>query len=127
MSSGGMLDSEIYIKQLREDLRGLQEHVDKMLADGISDSTETDGLYALLHNTKNTAEDVGYGLVTQICSLACGILQRSKDADESCLRAVKAHIDALVIIAEHDLEGDGGPLGHEMVCQLEGLAKAVNA
>jgi hypothetical protein len=122
-----MLNSEIYIKQLRKDLCELQERVGKTLADEIPDSAEIDGIYALLHNTKNTAEDVGYGLVTQICSLACGILQRSRDADEPCLRAVKAHIDALAIIAEHDLEGDGGTLGHEMVCQLEGLAKAVNA
>jgi hypothetical protein len=122
-----MLDSETYIKQLHEDLRGLQERVDKALVDEVPDSTEIDAIYALLHNTKNTAEDVGYGLVTQICSLACGILQRSQDADVSCMRAVKAHIDALTIIAEHDVEGDGGSLGHEMVCELEGLAKAVNA
>jgi hypothetical protein len=122
-----MLDSEIYIKQLREDLYDLQDRVDKTLADEILNSTEIDGIYALLHKMKITAEDVGYGLVTQVSSLACGILQRSKDADESCLRAVKAHIDALAIIAEHDLEGDGGLLGHEMVCQLEGLAKAVSA
>lgn len=122
-----MLDSEIYIKQLREDLCSLQERVDKTLADKVADPIDIDGIYALLHNTKNTAEDVGYGLVTQICSLACGILQRSQQADVACLRAVKAHIDALTIIAEHDLEGDGGSLGHEMVCQLEGLAKVVSA
>jgi hypothetical protein len=44
-------------------------------------------------------------------ALTSGILQRSQDADEVCLRAVKVHIDVLVIITEHDLEG---------------LAKAVN-
>jgi hypothetical protein len=117
----------MYIQQFRKDLSVLQEKVDRTLSDGALSSPEIDGIYALLHNTKNTAEDVGYGLVTQICSLACGILQRSGNPDESCLRAVKVHIDALAIIAEYDLEGDGGSLGHEMVSQLEGLAKAVNA
>ncbi len=121
------MNADEYITQLQDRLNELQDSVENTLRSGFKSSAEIDGLYALLHNTKNTAAAEGYGLVTQVCSLACGILQRSPNVDESVLKAVKAHIDALVIIAAHDLDGDGGALGQEMVCELEGLAKAVNA
>ncbi|NKB20839.1 MAG: hypothetical protein GKS01_10105 [Alphaproteobacteria bacterium] len=121
------MDPETYINQLREDLYGFRDVIDNALSNDVPNSAAINDIYALLQKTRESAEGVGYGLVTQICSLACGILQRRETADGSTLRAVRAHLDALVIITEHDLDGDGGTLGQEMVCELEGLAKAVSA
>jgi len=68
-------------------------------------------------------EKLQFSLVSNTCSLACGILQRTRVPDEGTWRAVKAHIDVLSIIVEHDVSGDGGALGQRMVEELRGLAK----
>lgn len=121
------MNADEYISQLRDELDKLQGTSEGTLSNGSINAAETERLYALLHNTKNTADSAGYSLISQICALACGMLQHSEYTDELVLEAVKAHIDALVVNAAHDLSGNGGALGQEMVCELEGLAKVVNA
>ena len=121
------MNPDEYVSQLRVELKKLQGLCECVLSGGSFNPTYLDSIYALLHNIKNTADNADYGLVTQICALACGILQRRQDADVAALKAVEAHIDALAIIADHELNGDGGALGQEMVSELAGLAKVVNA
>jgi hypothetical protein len=113
-----------YLERLQGDLKTLQAMIGSILASPSPRLVEIDHVYALLHNTKGQAQSFGYGLVTQICALACGILQRNRHPDENILRAVKAHIDALDIVVSHNLAGDGGALGQQMVSTLEGLAVA---
>ena len=86
-----------------------------------------DRIYALLHNSKVHGEELNFTLVSNICSLACGILQRTRTPDDGTWRAVKAHIDALTIVLDYNVSGDGGALGQRMVEELRGLAKAVGA
>lgn len=111
-----------YVERLRNDLVRLQKMLDRPLESPAKRASTIDGVYALLHNARGQAQDVGHELVTRICSLACGILQRNKAPDDNILRAVKAHIQALDIIVAHDLPRDGGALGQQMVTHLEDLA-----
>jgi hypothetical protein len=97
-----------------------------MTAERVEQKT-VDRIYALLHNTKVQGETAQSSLVSNICSLACGILQRSRAPDSGTLRVVKAHVDALAIVVEHQVSGDGGELGQRMVEQLRGLGQAVGA
>lgn len=111
-----------YVERLRNDLAQVQTMLNRPLETPIDRVSTIDSIYALLHNTRGQAQDVGHDLVTQICSLACGILQRNKAPDDTILRAVKAHIQALEIIVSHDLPRDGGALGQQMMTRLEDLA-----
>lgn len=111
-----------YVERLRNDLARLQKMLNRPFESPADRASTVDGVYALLHNARGQAQDVGHDLVIRICSLACGILQRNKAPDDNILRAVKAHIQALDIIVAHDLPRDGGPLGQQMVTRLEDLA-----
>lgn len=120
-------DNEIYTQRLRADLASLQQTVGLAMDAAQVEQATVDRIYALLHNTKAQGEIASSSLVSSICALACGILQRTRTPDEGTLRVVKAHIDALTIIVEHDVSGDGGQLGQKMVEQLRGLAQAVGS
>lgn len=113
--------------QLRSDLLSLRKAVDSAVAAPTVEQAMIDRVYALLHNSKVQGEEHNFSLVSNICSFACGILQRTRSPDDGTWRAVKAHVDALSIIVEHDVSGDGGPLGQRMVEELRGLAKAAGA
>ena len=120
-------NAEDYIYRLRSDIKSLQTAIDIAVDAAPADQGAIDKIYALLHNTKTQGEVFQSGLVTSICALACGILQRSRSPNDGTWRAIKAHVDALAIVVEHDLAGDGGPLGQRLVDELKGLAKAVGA
>jgi hypothetical protein len=121
------VDSETYTQRLRGDLASLRGTIESAInADQVEQKT-VDRIYALLHNTKAQGESAHSSLVSSICSLACGILQRTKAPDAGTLRVVKAHVDALAIVVEHQVSGDGGELGQRIVEQLRGLGQAVGA
>ena len=113
--------------RLRLDLQSLQNAMDAAVASPTVEQAAVDRIYALLHNSKVQGEELQFHLVSNICSMACGILNRTRLPDDGTLRAVKAHIDALAIVIEHNVAGDGGSLGQRMVEELKGLAKAVGA
>lgn len=115
-------EAENYFNRLRSDIVALQSAIAEVLAETDGKQMAADRVYALLHNTKGQARGFGYGLVTQICGLACTILQQHRSPDQNVFRAVHAHIQALSIVIEHNLGGDGGELGQKMVGRLEALA-----
>ena len=112
---------------LRKDLQSLQASINAVVEASTVDQASIDRIYALLHNSKVQGEELNFSLVSNICALACGILQRTRAPDPETWRAVKAHIDALTIIVDYNVAGDGGPLGQRMIEELRGLAKAVGA
>ena len=112
---------------LRKDLQELQTAIDSVVEAPTVEQATIDRIFALLHNSKVQGEELNFNLVSNICSLACGILQRTRNPDEGTWRAVKAHIDALTIVVDYNVSGDGGALGQRMVKELSGLAKAVGA
>ena len=112
---------------LRKDLQSLQEAIDSVVEAPTVEQASIDRVFALLHNSKVQGEELNFNLVSNICSLACGILQRTRAPNQATWRAVKAHIDALTIVIDYNVSGDGGALGQRMVEELRGLAKAVGA
>jgi HPt (histidine-containing phosphotransfer) domain-containing protein len=113
-----------YLGRLRSDLTEVKSAIDIALSSDDQRDAAVDRLFALIHNMKGQATTFGYPLVSQIGALTCSILQRSPPADEARLRIVKAHIDALSIVIEHNLAGNGGELGTKLVERLEGLSAA---
>lgn len=117
--------TDSYTERLQADLKSIQAAINSAIASGPADQHVVDRIYALLHNTKVQGETARFPLVSNICGLACGILQRTKTHDDAMWRAVKAHVDALSIIVQHNVEGDGGELGQRMVDELRELGQAV--
>lgn len=116
---------EDYPERLRADLKMLQASIEAAVASGPVERADADRIYGLLYNTRVQGEVACAGLVSGICAQACGILKRNRCPDRETWRVVKAHIDALAIVIEHNVAGDGGPLEQRMVAELKGLARAV--
>ena len=127
MSLVSSIEMSQLLDRLRKDLQLLQTAIDSVVGSPTVEQATIDRVYALLHNSKVQGEELHSNLVSNICSLACGILQRTRTPDDGTWRAVKVHIDALAIVVDYDVSGDGGALGQRMVEELRGLAKAVGA
>ncbi len=125
-AAGAAIESQAadYLGRLRSDLAEVKSAIDIALGTDGRRAAAVDRLFALIHNMKGQGTTFSYPLVSQIGALTCSILQRSPPADEARLRIVKAHIDALSIVIEHNLAGNGGALGTKLVERLEGLSAA---
>ena len=113
-----------YVARLQRDLVEVKQAIEIALTSDDRRDAAVDRLFALIHNMKGQGTTFGYPLVSQIGALTCSMLQRARPTDDARLRIVKAHIDALSIVIEHNLAGDGGPLGVKLVERLEGLSAA---
>jgi len=111
-----------FIGRVRSDIEEVRCALD--IASGNDGRREAaiDRVFALVHNMKGQGTTFGYPLVSQIGALVCSMLQRGQPVDDARLRVVKAHIDALDLVIEHNLVGTGGPLGTKLVDRLEKLA-----
>jgi len=81
-------------------------------------------LFGIAHNMKGQGGSFGYDLITSIGSSLCECLRGREAATDELMRVIKAHIDGLAVVFEHDLKGDGGELGQRLAERLRGLVAA---
>ena len=80
-----------------------------------------DRVYTIAHDLKGQGSSFGYPLITKVGALLCQYIKARRANDAQGLRIVAAHIEALGLIVEHKIGGDGGKLGTEMTGRLEKL------
>lgn len=81
-------------------------------------------LFITSHNMKGQAGTFGYTLVTDVSELLCEYLRAAPPANEATRRIVRVHVDALGMLVDHDIEGDGGEMGVEVVDRLRAVCAA---
>jgi hypothetical protein len=116
--------SEFYLNRAREELDGLCAAYDHAMDDPAERAGALDRMFGIAHNMKGQGGSFGYDLVTSIGSSLCECLRGREAATDEIMRVIKAHIDGLAVVFEHDLKGDGGALGQRLADRLRGLVTA---
>ncbi len=70
---------------------------------------------------KGQGASFGYELVSTIGSSFCDFLRGREAVSDDAMLIIKAHMDALMVVFEHNLKGDGGELGLSLADRLRGL------
>jgi hypothetical protein len=83
-----------------------------------------DRIYGIAHDLKGQGSSFGYQLITGVAGLLCQFLKGQRVNDAQGLRVAAAHVEALGIVMEHKIAGDGGKLGTAMVERLQKLVGA---
>lgn len=77
-------------------------------------------LYRMSHDLRSLGGTFGYGLITTIGDVLCGLIADTDLPDDRFLqRRIIAHVAALNAIHQFDLEGDGGVEGQRLLATLE--------
>lgn len=77
----------------------------------------------LIHNMKGQGGSFGYPLVTAVCSSFYPLIRPELRQNATQLALVKMHLEALRLIFQRRIAGDGGEIGAALVARLEGLAR----
>ena len=82
-------------------------------------------VYTIAHDLKGQGSSFGYQLITGIAALLCQFLRGQRANDAQGLRIAAAHVEALGVVMDHRIVGDGGKAGAAMVERLRKLVGAI--
>lgn len=114
--------ADTYLDNARDQLVELRETFDGSMAEPTSRPDALRGIFTVAHNLKGQGKSFGYDMITDIAASLCEILRDRTEIGESGMKVVKIHIDALGVVFDHDLRGDGGTQGRMLLDRLSGLA-----
>lgn len=111
-----MADS--YLEWVQEDLKKLDECYQAMQAAEPPRTDAAEGLFQVAHDIKGQGGSFGYDLMTVIGNELCRLLERQDSYDSAEMQAIKVHIDAMKLVIQNTMTGDGGANGKALVAGI---------
>ncbi len=109
-----------YLRWTRNQLYMLHEHLAVM--EQIAPDTSQDQLAKicdLVHNIKGLGGSFGYYLMTDIASSLNEYILTAKQNSDIQTEVIRAHVSAMDMVINEDIEGDGGDRGDEIIIRLQ--------
>ncbi len=111
-----MADS--YLEWVQEDLNKLDECYKAMQGAEPPRRKSAEGLFQVSHDIKGQGGSFGYDLMTVIGNELCRLLERQESFGSAELQAIKVHIDAMKLVIQNKMTGDGGANGKALVAGI---------
>lgn len=90
---------------------------------GAANEASFQAFYRLAHDMKGQGGTFGFPLLTHIGEVLCRMTADRRDAGETEVGVLRAHLDAARHIMTDRLEGDGGAEGDRLVRDLQTMAR----
>ncbi|MDA0998367.1 MAG: Hpt domain-containing protein [Proteobacteria bacterium] len=109
----GMTDS--YLEWVLEDLKKLGAAFVNLKAASGERKAEADAVFQIAHDIKGQGGSFGYDLMTVVGNELCRLLEKVPSIGNPEVEAVRVHIEAMKLIIQNKIKGDGGPAGQALV------------
>ncbi len=110
-----------YLERARDELVALREAFDSGMDNPAGRAGALRRMFTVAHDMKGQGRSFGYEMITSIASSLCALLRGRTGMEDAGMQVVKLHIDALGVVFDHDLKGDGGEQGRMLLDRLSGL------
>jgi len=115
-----------YLEAATEDMARLAAAYDKAMKEPENRVIHIQELYGIVQSIKGQGTSFGYPLMTAVGSqLARFIEDCGDDMSDAQMDAVKVHQEALRLVMQQKMEGDGGPIGQKLVAGLALVIKKI--
>lgn len=101
-----------------QDLGRAQIALDLARLDPGACAEQLERVYGIAHDIKGQAGSFGFQLATRVGQSLCRLLRRAEPGEDA-LALAQRHLDALRLVFERDLHGDGGEAGLKLAERLE--------
>lgn len=116
--------ADVFLENARDDLGAMRIALHEAVTVTEKRAEGLERVFTIAHDLKGQGSSFGYPLITKIGGLLCQFLRARRGHDAQGLRIAAAHIEALAIVLEHRIAGEGGQLGASVVERLEKLVGA---
>ncbi len=118
--------ADTYLEWVEDDLKRLDVAY-KALAGASGDGTkESEAVFQIAHDIKGQGGSFGYDLMTLIANELCRLIERQDEFGEPEVQAVKVHIDAMKLVIQNRMKGDGGANGQALVDGIRQVGDKLN-
>jgi chemotaxis protein histidine kinase CheA len=90
-----------------------------------NDQEKRQTVYMLAHELRGQGGSFGYPLVTRFGDQLCRYLDAADILDAKALVVVKAAADAMAVVINNGVSGDGGDTGRQLVAMLDKVVAQV--
>jgi hypothetical protein len=118
--------SSSYVGMLQGDLCRMRECL-TAAQDAGNVAGNLTALFDIAHDVKGQGGTFGYPLISQIAEALCRYLAAALPQNIADLSIVEVHLDAITTVARHQIIGDGGVIGADIVRSLGLLQPAIAA
>ncbi len=110
-----------YLERARDELAALRDAFDSGMDNPAGRADALCRMFTAAHDMKGQGRSFGYDMITSIASSLCVLLRDRTEMEDAGMKVVKVHVDALGVVFDHDLKGDGGEQGRMLLDRLSGL------
>lgn len=115
----------LFIESAKESVEELKATA-RSLSEAPADAAERLMLMAeTVHVLKGQGSSFGFPLITNVGRSFMMLLKGRQSVDEAVMPLIQIHVDALALVVEQPIQGDGGELGSELVSRLESKVAAL--
>ena len=107
------------VAELRSAVRGLCDDPDDAAG-------RLEAMAEAVHVLKGQGSSFGFPLITDIGRSLMTLLKDRHRVDDVSLQLIEIHVDALALVVDQLIEGDGGDLGAELTARLEAKVAALH-
>lgn len=114
-----------YVNWARADIAACQSHLDDAQAVPADCRAHIQALYGIAHNIKGQGGAFGFPLVTRVGQSLCRLTKLERNFTEADLALIAGHLQALRLILDGNLTGEGNTVAQSLATQLESQVAAV--
>ena len=125
---------EDYMTSVNEDIVKLQRYYDLCFKEPEKRTSHVEDLHSVVQTIAGQGASFGYPLITGLGSQLCHYIEDhvfplagERIPNESELEVVKVHMEAMRLVLQQKMEGEGGPVGQKLVAGLGAVIKKVTA
>tara|TARA_R110000787_G_scaffold186397_4_gene298032 strand:- start:2389 stop:2874 length:486 start_codon:yes stop_codon:yes gene_type:complete len=107
--------SDSYLEWVEEDLKRMDVAYKNLEQAETPRKEEADAVFQIAHDIKGQGGSFGYDLMTVIGNELCRLIERTESFGSAEVQAIKVHVDALKIVIQTGMKGDGGANGQALV------------
>jgi len=107
--------SDSYLEWVEEDLKRMDVAYKNLENAEEPRKEEAEAVFQIAHDVKGQGGSFGYDLMTVIGNELCRLIERTESFGSAEVQAIKVHVDALKIVIQTGMKGDGGANGQALV------------
>ncbi len=108
-----MADS--YLEWVQEDLKRLDVAYKNLEKAAPPRKEEAEVVFQIAHDIKGQGGSFGFDLMTVIGNELCRLIERTDEFGDAEVQAIKVHVDALKLVIQNGMKGEGGANGKSLV------------
>ena len=112
---------DLFVESARTSIEDLKGHYRNMVAQPAAAAADLEAMAQAVHVLKGQGSSFGFPLITSIGTAMMTLLKGRESVDEAFLSLLEVYVDALALIINEPIQGDGGELGDRLIKRLEAL------